>query len=67
MALLLLASSAHAADGSMLVREDAQGQVWLAVNNIAWLAKRHPSAPPGPAVEAVATALAGLSAAAVAP
>jgi uncharacterized protein (DUF302 family) len=50
-----------------LVWEDAQGQVWLAVNDMAWLAARHKATSPCPAVETVAKALAALSAAAVAP
>ena len=49
-----------------LVWEDAQGQVWLGYNDPAWLARRH-GAPQCPAAEAIGKALAGLSAAAVAP
>jgi uncharacterized protein (DUF302 family) len=47
--------------------EDDKGQAWLAVNDMAYLAKRHGISAPCPAVEGVAKALAGLSAAAVAP
>jgi uncharacterized protein (DUF302 family) len=50
-----------------LVWEDAEGQVWLAVNDVSWLAARHQAKSPCPAIEAVNKALAGLSAAAVAP
>jgi uncharacterized protein (DUF302 family) len=47
--------------------EDDKGQVWLAVNDMAYLAKRHSVSAPCPAVEGVGKALAGLAAAAVAP
>lgn len=50
-----------------LVWEDDKGQVWLAVNDMAYLAKRHAISAPCPAVEAVGKALGGLAAAAVAP
>jgi uncharacterized protein (DUF302 family) len=50
-----------------LVWQDAQGQVWLGVNDVAWLAKRHEASLPCPAVEGVGKVLAALSAAAVAP
>jgi uncharacterized protein (DUF302 family) len=50
-----------------LVWEDAQGQVWLAVNDMSWLATRHKATSPCPAVDAVNKALAGLAAAATAP
>jgi uncharacterized protein (DUF302 family) len=47
--------------------EDDKGQVWLAVNDMAYMAKRHGITAPCPAVEGVGKALAGLAAAAVAP
>jgi uncharacterized protein (DUF302 family) len=47
--------------------EDDKGQVWLAVNDMTYMAKRHGITAPCPAVEGVGKALAGLSAAAVAP
>jgi uncharacterized protein (DUF302 family) len=50
-----------------LVWEDAQGQVWLGVNDVAWLAARHKASSPCPAVEGVGKVLGALSAAAVAP
>jgi uncharacterized protein (DUF302 family) len=50
-----------------LVWADAQGQVWLGVNDVAWLAARHKATTPCPAVEGVGKVLAALSAAAVAP
>lgn len=49
-----------------LVWEDAKGQVWLGYNDPAWIARRHEAGACAPA-EAIAKALAGLSAAAVAP
>jgi len=47
-----------------LVWEDAQGQVWLAYNDPAWLASRHGVAA-CPAAQAIGNALAGLSQAAL--
>lgn len=49
-----------------LVWEDVQGQVWLGYNDPAYLAQRH-EAPDCPAAAGIAKALAGLTAAAVAP
>jgi uncharacterized protein (DUF302 family) len=50
-----------------LVWEDAKGQVWLGVNDVAWLAARHKATTPCPAVEGVGKVLGALSAATVAP
>lgn len=47
-----------------LVWEDAQGQVWLAYNDPAWVASRHGVAA-CPAAQAIGKALAGLSEAVV--
>ena len=47
-----------------LVWEDAQGQVWLAYNDPAWIASRHGVAA-CPAAQAIGKALAGLSEAVV--
>ena len=47
-----------------LVWEDAQGQVWLAYNDPAWLAQRHGVAT-CPAAAAIGTALSNLAEAAV--
>lgn len=48
-----------------LVWEDAQGKVWLGVNDLAWLARRHDVASCA-AAQAVGKALTGLATAAVA-
>ncbi len=50
----------------VLVWEDAKGQVWLGYNDPAYLAQRH-EAPECPAIAGIAKALAGLTAAAIAP
>lgn len=49
-----------------LVWQDAHGQVWLGYNDPAWIVARH-GVPDCPAAAPVAKALAGLSAATVAP
>lgn len=49
-----------------LAWQDAQGQVWLGVNDPAWVARRHGAAD-CPAAAAIGKALQGLAAAAVAP
>jgi uncharacterized protein (DUF302 family) len=50
-----------------LVWADAQGQVWLGVNDVAWLAARHKASMPCPAIEGVGKVLNALSTATVAP